>query len=85
MIDQALGRFCVLQKIGEGGMGVVYLAHYSELKRDVALKVLREEASGDAMRMKRFKREAQVLASLTPLRPAAYSQPFLPPSKIALD
>ena len=44
MIDQALGRDCVLQKIGEGGMGVVYFAHDSELKLDVALKMLREES-----------------------------------------
>jgi serine/threonine protein kinase len=62
-------------------MGVVYLAHYSELKRDVALKVLREEASGDAMRMQRFKREAQVLASLIPLRLLPIPSLFVPIKK----
>jgi serine/threonine-protein kinase len=64
MIEQALGRYNVLEKIGEGGMGVVYLAHDSELNRDVALKVLRDEVAHDATRMERFRREAQVLASL---------------------
>src|SRR3974390_997347 len=64
MIEQALGRYNVLEKIGEGGMGVVYLAPDSELNRDVALKVLRDEVSHDDMRMERFRREAQVLASL---------------------
>ena len=64
MIDQAIGRYTVLKKIGEGGMGVVYRAHDSGLQRDVALKVLREGVSFDAMRMERFRREAQLLASL---------------------
>jgi len=64
MIDQIVGRYCVLHKIGEGGMGVVYLAHDSELQRDVALKVLRDDVAGDALRMERFRREARALASL---------------------
>ena len=64
MIDQALGRYSILEKIGEGGMGVVYCAHDSELKRDVALKVLRESINGDPMRIERFRREAQLLAAL---------------------
>jgi Tol biopolymer transport system component len=64
MIDQAIGRYRVLQKIGEGGMGVVYHARDADLERDVALKVLRRELSSDAQLMQRFKREARVLASL---------------------
>jgi serine/threonine-protein kinase len=64
MIDQKIGRYCMLQKIGEGGMGVVYRARDSELKRDVAVKLLREDLSSDAQFIERFKREARVLASL---------------------
>ena len=64
MIDQAIGRYHILKKIGQGGMGVVYHARDSELKRDVAVKLLREDLSNDPQFVQRFKREAQVLASL---------------------
>ncbi len=53
-----------MARIGAGGMGEVYRARDSRLKRDVALKVLPEDFSRDAGRMARFEREAQVLASL---------------------
>lgn len=64
MIDQKMGRYRILGKIGEGGMGVVYRARDSELNRDVAVKLLREDLAGDPQFIERFKREAQVLASL---------------------
>ena len=50
--------------IGAGGMGEVYRARDTELKRDVALKVLPASLAGDAERLARFRREAEVLASL---------------------
>lgn len=50
--------------VGAGGMGEVYRARDSRLKRDVALKVLPAEFAGDPQRMARFEREAQLLASL---------------------
>jgi eukaryotic-like serine/threonine-protein kinase len=51
-------------KIGEGGMGEVYRARDTKLSRDVALKILPEAFATDSERLARFKREAQVLASL---------------------
>jgi len=59
-----LGPYEIQEKLGAGGMGEVYRAHDSRLGRDVALKVLPQAFANDAERMARFKREAQVLASL---------------------
>jgi serine/threonine protein kinase len=59
-----LGAYEVLSPIGAGGMGEVYRAHDSKLKRDVAIKVLPDSLATDPDRLARFKREAQVLASL---------------------
>jgi len=42
MIGRTLGHYCILRKIGEGGMGIVYLGRDQRLERDVALKVLPE-------------------------------------------
>src|SRR5438876_5676268 len=50
--------------LGRGGMGEVYRAHDTKLKRDVAIKILPDEFSRDADRVSRFQREAKVLASL---------------------
>src|SRR5437868_2683911 len=59
-----VGPYEVIAPIGSGGMGEVFRARDARLKRDVALKVLRPSAVGDADRLPRFEREAQVLASL---------------------
>jgi serine/threonine-protein kinase len=59
-----LGPYEVIAQIGAGGMGEVYRARDIKLNRDVALKVLPEAFAADADRLARFKREAQVLASL---------------------
>ena len=59
-----LGPYEVVGALGSGGMGEVYRARDTRLKRDVALKVLPEAFAKDAERMARFQREAQVLASL---------------------
>ena len=59
-----LGHYEVLSLIGKGGMGEVYRAHDTKLKRDVALKVLPERFARDPERVARFRREATVLASL---------------------
>ncbi|HEV2200386.1 MAG TPA: protein kinase [Bryobacteraceae bacterium] len=59
-----LGSYEILAPIGAGGMGEVYRARDTKLKRDVALKVLPEAFARDPERMARFQREAEVLASL---------------------
>src|SRR6202453_4727800 len=59
-----LGPYEILAPIGAGGMGEVYRARDTKLKRDVALKVLPEVFAKDSGRMMRFQREAEVLASL---------------------
>src|SRR5512145_1467041 len=59
-----VGPYEVTALIGEGGMGRVWRAHHTALKRDDALKVLPDEFAADPERLARFQREAQVLASL---------------------
>jgi serine/threonine-protein kinase len=59
-----LGHYVIVAPLGAGGMGEIYRATDTHLGRDVAVKVLPPEVSGDAERLARFRREAQLLASL---------------------
>jgi serine/threonine-protein kinase len=59
-----IGSYEIVAKIGEGGMGEVYRARDPRLNREVAIKVLGEDVAANAERLKRFEREAQLLASL---------------------
>src|SRR5437667_12873312 len=59
-----LGPYEVVSALGAGGMGEVYRAHDTTLGRDVALKILPDTFTTDPERLARFRREAQVLASL---------------------
>ena len=59
-----LGAYEVVSRIGAGGMGEVYSARDTRLKREVALKVLPDAVAADPDRLARFQREAEVLASL---------------------
>ena len=63
-IGQKLGAYEIVSLLGKGGMGEVYRARDSKLKRDVAIKVLPEVFARDTERLARFQREAEVLASL---------------------
>ena len=59
-----IGPYEVVGPLGAGGMGIVYRARDARLNRDVALKVLPESVTQDPVRVARFRREAQVLASM---------------------
>src|SRR5579859_1598500 len=59
-----ISHYQILGKLGAGGMGEIYRARDSKLNRDVALKILPHQFADDADRLSRFRREAQVLASL---------------------
>ena len=58
------GRYHVLEMIGEGGMGHVFLAEHVTLKRQVAIKVLREELASQPANVERFFQEAQAASSI---------------------
>jgi eukaryotic-like serine/threonine-protein kinase len=59
-----LGRYRILEQLGEGGAGVVYRAEDSKLERDVAIKVLGDRALGDERARQRFRHEARALSRL---------------------
>jgi Tol biopolymer transport system component/predicted Ser/Thr protein kinase len=63
-VGTRLGSLEIIAPLGKGGMGEVYRARDTKLKRDVAIKILPDEFARDADRVKRFQREAEVLASL---------------------
>src|SRR5439155_24805863 len=64
MIGQILGRFHVVAKLGEGGMGAVWKAHDSLLDADVALKCLPDRLADSADARRRFLREARATSLL---------------------
>ncbi|MGQ0636527.1 MAG: protein kinase domain-containing protein [Planctomycetaceae bacterium] len=63
--DRMLGEFRILRRLGHGGMAEVFLAEQTSLKRNVAVKVLRQERVSDASYLKRFKTEAMAAAALS--------------------
>ena len=65
VIGSRIGRYEVLQKVGEGGMATVYRARHSTLERDVALKVLHPHLSSSARNRERFAREARAIEHLS--------------------
>ncbi len=63
-MPDVIGHYRIKQKLGSGGMGDVYLAEDTTLHRDVALKVMPPDVSGDSKRRARFLQEAHAAASL---------------------
>lgn len=64
MIGSTLAHYRILDKLGEGGMGIVYLAEDQRLKRKVALKMLPPSLAEDPHRLARFEREVKTVAAL---------------------
>jgi serine/threonine-protein kinase len=64
MIGSTLLHYEILEKLGEGGMGEVWLARDTRLDREVAIKVLSPEVAADPERLERFRREAKAVAAL---------------------
>jgi tRNA A-37 threonylcarbamoyl transferase component Bud32 len=65
LTGQTLGDFHILRRLGEGGMGQVYLAEQISLKRKVALKLLRADLAANATALARFRAEAEAVARAT--------------------
>ena len=64
MIDQVIGQCIIEEKLGEGGMGMVYLARHKVLNKPVAIKILRSNLPTDTNGVGRFVREGRAAASL---------------------
>jgi hypothetical protein len=75
--DVLLGRYRLEDKIGEGGMGTVFIAHDSELDRKVAVKLLAAALVNDAEVLERFEREARLTAKVL-------KENFVAPDKLEL-
>ena len=65
MVGKTLGRYKILEKLGSGGMGEVFVAQDTKLARKVALKIFPPDVADSPERRERFEREARAVAALS--------------------
>jgi serine/threonine-protein kinase len=65
LTGRTVGDYQVIRRLGQGGMGTVYLARQLSLKRDVALKILRDDLAAHTAALQRFQNEAEAVARVT--------------------
>jgi serine/threonine protein kinase len=64
VFEKSLGKYVIIEKVGEGGMGIVYRARHRQLNRIVALKVLQSSRLNDVAAISRFRREISLVGQL---------------------